>query len=101
LAGGGGLYIRDLRAGMVSVTIEGVIVGKGEKRIVETRYGPASVCTVKLRDEAGGVINLSLWNRQIDEFGIGDRVRVKNGYVSLWRGELYVSTGRRGEVVRA
>jgi len=94
------LNVRSLRPGMTSVTVEGVVSSKGEPRLVDTRYGPARVCTARLRGDDGGEINLSLWNEQIDLVEVGDRVRVENGYVSSYRGRLYLSSGRRGRLVK-
>ncbi len=84
---------------MISVTVEGVVVSKGEVRVVNTRYGAARVCTARLRGDDGGEVDLSLWNEQIDEVGVGDRVRIVNGYVGVWRGRLYLSSGRRGRLM--
>ncbi len=91
--------IRSLRPGQVNVYVEGVVVSKGEVRVVNTRRGPTRLCTARLRGDDGGEVNLNLWGKQIDEVEVGDRVRIENGYVTTWRRQLFLNSGRRGRLV--
>ena len=60
-----------------------------------------SVCNAKGKDESGE-ISLTLWDDQIDQVNVGDKVKIANGYVGDWQGEKQLSTGKFGtlEVVK-
>ncbi|MBU7000833.1 MAG: GNAT family N-acetyltransferase [Theionarchaea archaeon] len=91
--------VSDLRAGMKNVTIEGEIVEKSEPRPVRSRRGePLSVSNAALKDETGRVV-LVLWNQQIGWIGVGDKIRVENGYADSYRGIIQLSVGRIGRLI--
>ena len=83
---------------MRGVNVEGKIVEINPPRNVMTRYGPARVANAVIEDESGRII-LSLWNDDIDKVGIGDYVKIENGYVTSYRGRLQLNVGRRGKLV--
>ena len=41
---------------------------------------------------------MSLWNEQIDQIKVGDKLFIKNGYVSEWQGEMQLGTGKFGSL---
>ena len=43
-------------------------------------------------------ITLTLWNADCDTFAVGDKVKITNGYVSEWQGELQLGAGKYGKV---
>jgi len=88
--------IRGLRPGRINVYVEGVVVEKGDIKRVR---GGHLLCRARLRDDEGREIDLNLWDEQIGEVEVGDRVRVENGYVTSWRGRLQLNTGRRGRLI--
>ncbi|MBU7015074.1 MAG: GNAT family N-acetyltransferase, partial [Theionarchaea archaeon] len=91
--------VQDLRVGMKNVTIEGEIVEKSEPRPVRSRRGePLSVSNAALKDDTGRVV-LVLWNEQVGWAGVGDRVRIENGYVDSYGGVLQLSVGRIGRLI--
>ena len=92
------MKIRDLRAGIDGVTVEGWVVSVGEKKLVETRYGPAYVASAILEDETGRIV-LNLWRRQIDLVRPGCLVRIENGFVRSYKGRLELNVGKRGRIV--
>ena len=57
--------IAQIKAGMRGITVTGKATRKGDKKEVETRFGPATVSWVFLEDETGS-IRLNLWRQQID-----------------------------------
>ena len=72
------MKISELKPGMRRVDVDGRIVEKGETRQVQTRFGETSrVADAVLTDDSGS-IKMSLWNEQIDNFGVNDDVRVEN-----------------------
>jgi len=80
----------------VNVTVK--VVGIGEPRSITSRKNYSIVHRVAealVGDETGCVL-LNLWDDQISAFNKGDRIEVKNGYTSLFRGFLRLNIGRRG-----
>ena len=39
------------------------------------------------------------WNEQVEQVGIGDKIHLKNGWCSEFRGEKQVSSGKFGELI--
>lgn len=70
---------------------------KGEPRQVNSRYKDETytVADAIVSDETGS-IKLTLWNEQIDQVEVGNTLRIENGYVSEWRGELQLNIGKYG-----
>ena len=80
---------------MGNVDIEVEVVSVGEPREFE-KYGKAGkVATAKVKDDTGE-IDLSLWNEQADEVKVGDKIKIANGYVSEWQGNLQLTAGKFG-----
>ena len=91
------MNIRDLRNGMKRVTVEANIVEKGEPREVRSRYKDETytVADAVVADETGS-IKLTLWNEQIDQVEVGNKIRIENGYVTSFRGEIQLNVGKFG-----
>ncbi|MEM2210414.1 MAG: OB-fold nucleic acid binding domain-containing protein [Nitrososphaerales archaeon] len=92
------LKIRELRDGMRRVDVEGEISEISEPRIVNLRAGgQARVADAMLQDDTGS-IKLSLWDEQIDKVSVGSRVRIENGYINSFRGEVRLNVGKYGKL---
>lgn len=91
------MKIKQIRAGMDGVTVEGHISYIGIKRIVKTKFGEAPVATAVLEDESGK-ISLNLWRSQIDLVKESDIVRVENGFVRTFKGQLELNVGSKGKI---
>ena len=91
------MAISDLqpRQGKVDITVE--VTGKEDVREFEKFGKTGRVCNVKIKDDTGEMV-LSLWNEQIDQVNVGDKVHIANGYVSEWQGEMQLSTGKFGSM---
>ena len=50
-----------------------------------------------IRDRTG-TIKLVLWNEQIDQVNADDTVRIENGYIKSFRGEIQLNVGRYGKL---
>ena len=89
--------IKELRNGMKRVTVEGKIAEKTEAREVRSRFGDQTyqVATAIIGDETGR-INLTLWNEIIDQVNVDDKVKIENGYVTSFRGEIQLNVGKYG-----
>ena len=91
------MAIKDLQArqGQVDLIVE--ITEKGDIREFE-KFGKAGrVCNAKIKD-ATGEMTLTLWNEQIDQVKVGNKVHIVNGWVSEWQGEKQLSTGKFGQL---
>jgi replication factor A1 len=91
------LDIRDLRNGMRRVTVEAKVVEKGEPRQVRSRYKDETytVADTRIEDETGS-IKLTLWNEQIDQVNVDNKVKIENGYVTSFKGEVQLNVGKFG-----
>ncbi len=91
------MAIKDLQARQGNVDLDLDIVDVGEVREFEKFGKQGRVANAIAKDETGD-IKLSLWNEQIDQVKAGDKVRITNGYVSEWQGELQLTTGKFGKL---
>jgi len=91
------LNIKELRNGMKRVTVEANVVEKGEPREVRSRYKDETylVADAIVADETGS-IKLTLWNEQIDQVNVGNKVKIENGYVTSFKGEVQLNVGKYG-----
>lgn len=84
---------------MKGVQVAGKIIEKPESREVTLKTGQkAKVADLTLADETGK-IKLTLWDEQINKVNVGDRVRIENGYVNSYKGELRLNVGRYGKLI--
>jgi len=58
------------------------------------------VCDALVGDETG-VIYLTLWDDNIDKVNDGDSIRVENGYVTLFKGNMRLNIGKYGKLEMA
>ena len=92
------MKIADIRFDSRRVNVEGIITKIGEMREVNLRTGGrAKVADATLEDDTGSII-LSLWNEDIEKVKEGDRIRIENGYVTVFRGEKRLNVGRYGKL---
>jgi len=82
---------------MRRVTVEAKVVEKGEPRQVRSRYKDETytVADVRIEDETGS-IKLTLWNEQIDQVNVDNKVKIENGYVTSFKGEIQLNVGKFG-----
>lgn len=93
------MKIKDLRDKMKNVTVEGKVVEKSETREVLSRFKDTThkVATAVIADETG-TIKLTLWNEQINNVNVNDTVKIENGYITSFRGEIQLNIGRYGKL---
>jgi len=82
---------------MKNVSVEAKVVEKSEAREVVSRFKDETyrVATVVIADETGK-IKLTLWNDQINQVNINNTVKVENGYVTSFKGEIQLNVGKYG-----
>jgi replication factor A1 len=93
------LKINELRDGMRKVDIEANVIEKSDAREVRSRYTNETfkVADATIEDETG-TITLTLWNEQIEQVNIGDRVKIENGYIKSFRDILQLNSGKYGSL---
>jgi len=75
------LQIRDLKCGMNQIDLKARVLEIPKPRSVVTRFGGfATVANASITDETG-IIQLPLWNKQIDAISVGDIIQVENARV--------------------
>ena len=89
------MKISELKAQTGDNEVEGVIIDVQPARIFNKFGKEGRVANAKLQDDSG-TITLSLWNEQVDQVKIGDRVKISKGWVGDWQGNLQLSTGKFG-----
>ena len=91
--------IKDLADGMKRVSVEGKVVEKGDTREVRSKYKDETyrIADAVIADESGS-IKLTLWNEQIEQVNVGDNVKIDNGYVTSFKGEVQLNVGKFGQM---
>jgi replication factor A1 len=89
--------IKELRDGMKRINIKGTVTEKSDPREVTSRFKDQTyrVSTAIMSDETG-TIKLTLWNDQIEMVNVNDVIRIENGYITSFRGEIQLNVGKFG-----
>jgi replication factor A1 len=84
---------------MKRVSVEAKVVEKSDQREVLSRFKDETykVATAVIADETG-TIKLTLWNEQINQVNVDNTVKVENGYVTSFKGEIQLNIGRYGKL---
>ncbi len=94
------MKIAELKADMNNVDISGEIIDISPVRDVITKFGNNRVATARIKDDSGE-IELSLWGKQIDEFKVGDKIEIKNGYTKSFKDKVQVNVGKSGSIQKS
>lgn len=91
------MKVKELHDGMKRVSIEAKITEKSDAREVTSKFKDETyrVATAMIADETG-TIKLTLWNDQIDQVNVDDVIKVENGYVTSFKGEIQLNVGKYG-----
>jgi replication factor A1 len=91
--------IVDIKEGDNEINVEAEVTEKSYAREVRSKYGhrPLMVADATIKDETGS-ITLTLWNEQISQVMVGDKVKIENGYAKSFRNILQLSTGKYGKI---
>jgi replication factor A1 len=84
---------------MKNVSVEAKVTEKSDPREVMSRFKDETykVSTALIADDSG-TIKLTLWNEQINQVNVDNTVKVENGYVTSFRGEIQLNIGRYGKL---
>lgn len=91
------MKIKDIKAGTERIYLVAKVVAIGDKRTVETRFGPAEVAIATIEDGSGRM-NFKLWRKQIDQVKVGDIIRVENAFAITFDGNTELNMGSRGRI---
>ena len=84
---------------MKRVEVEAKVLSKDATREVLSRYKDVvhRVANASISDGTG-TIKLTLWNDQIEQVNVNDNIKVENGYITTFRGEMQLNVGRYGKL---
>jgi len=84
---------------MRKVDVEASVIEKSDAREVRSRYTNETyrVADATIEDETG-TITLTLWNEQVEQVNVGDRVKIENGYIKSFRDVLQLNSGKYGSL---
>ncbi|PIZ51675.1 hypothetical protein COY27_02640 [Candidatus Woesearchaeota archaeon CG_4_10_14_0_2_um_filter_33_13] len=91
------MEIKDLKPNTGNVDLVLEVVSKEEPRTFEKFGKSGSVCNVTVKDNSGKV-KVTLWNDDVERVNLGDKIHIKNGWCSDYKGELQVSSGKFGKI---
>ena len=91
------MLINELQPGPANGEITAVVSEKNNIREFDKFGKKGRVCNAILEDGSGS-ITLTLWNDEIESLNVGDKVKLSNGWVSEFRGEKQISTGKFGQI---
>jgi replication factor A1 len=91
--------IKDLHDGAKRVDVQAQVVEKGDPREVRSRFKDETyrIVDAVIADETGS-IKLTLWNEQADMVNVGDKIKIENGYVTSFKGEIQLNVGKFGKL---
>jgi replication factor A1 len=91
--------VGDLTPQSRAVNVTAKVVSKTEIREIPMgRDGsPHKVSDALVGDETG-VVYLTLWDDNIEKVNEGDTLRVENGYVTLFKGNIRLNIGKYGKL---
>ncbi len=84
---------------MKRVNVEAKVVEKSNPREVMSRFKDETykVADAVVADDSGS-IKLTLWNEQIDQVNVNDNIKIENGYVTSFKGEIQLNVGKFGKL---
>ncbi len=91
------MNISELTPGTSNVEVQGEIVEVEAPREFNKAGRQLRVANATLRDESG-TISLVLWNDNIDKVQAGNKVKVTNGYVNMWKDTPQLTLGKFGKL---
>jgi replication factor A1 len=82
---------------MKRINLIAKVTEKSETREVTSRFNDQTlkVATATIVDDTG-TIKLTLWNEQINLVNVNDTVKIQNGYITSFRGEIQLNSGKYG-----
>jgi replication factor A1 len=91
--------VGDLTPQSKAVNVTAKVVSKTEVREIPMgRDGSAHKVSDALIGDETGVVYLTLWDDNIEKVNEGDSIRIENGYVTLFKGNIRLNIGKYGKL---
>lgn len=96
------MKINELKPRMGKIELTASVKEIGQVREFDKFGKKGRVCNATISDESGET-KLTLWNDEVEKVKAGDTIKVTNGYVNEFQGEMQLTAGKFGklEVVKA
>lgn len=93
------MKIKELKNGMRRINLVAKVLEISEPREVVSKFDGRvyRVADAIIGDDTG-TIKLSLWNEQIELVKVNDTIKIENGYVRTFRGEIQLNVGKFGKL---
>ncbi len=93
------MKIAELKNGDKRVSVEATVLEKGTPRQVHSKFGTETYTVADaLVGDDSGKMKLTLWNEQIAQVNVNDKIRIENGYVTSFKGEVQLNVGKYGKL---
>ena len=93
------LKLKEMRPDSRRVFVDATVKEVSSAREVSLKTGErATVADVTIEDDSG-TATLTLWNENASKAKVGTKLKVENGYVSTFRGEMRLNVGKYGKLV--
>ena len=76
------------------------VTEKMDERQFEKFGKVTRVCNATIKDDSGEM-QLTLWNEEIETVEEGDTISITDGWVKEWQGDMQISAGRNGKIVKS
>ncbi len=91
------MKISELRANQDKVDLDAEVISVSPEKSFP-RFGKTiRVANARIKDESGEG-SLTLWNDEIDQVKPNSKIRITNGFVKEFQGELTVTSGKFGKL---
>jgi len=91
------MKISELKTGQGRIDVDAEVKSIEPERTFE-KFGRTIRVTNALISDESGNIKLTLWNQDIDNIAVGDKVKVTNGFVNEFQGEKQLTSGKFGKL---
>lgn len=89
--------ISEIQPRQGKIELEAEIISKDKPKEFEKFGNNGRVCTCTIKNDSGE-IKLTLWNKDVDGYNVGDKIRIINGYCNEFQGEMQLTTGKFGKI---
>lgn len=95
------MNVKDLKPNtpIDEITLE--VVSKEEPRKFANDRGSGTVCNCAGKDSEGAEVRVTLWNEQCTQVEEGQTIKILNGWCSEFKGQIQISTGKKGTLEAA
>lgn len=91
------MAIKDLKPNTGKVELIATVTEVTEPKTINKYGRELRLANGTLKDDTGEIA-LTLWNDQVNQIKVGQRIKITNGWVGEWQGKAQLSTGRFGKL---